>query len=117
MTKEEFIEELDKKGYSYEIEGDKVVVNGGDGLGHIYLDTLTTIPSGVEFRNKGYIILNALTSIPSGVEFNNPSEISLTELLGGRFKLLGWTHTWKGNIEGITSRRLFNVMIKKGMFV
>ena len=29
MTQKEFIEVLDEKGYSYKIEGDKIIVEGG----------------------------------------------------------------------------------------
>jgi hypothetical protein len=35
------------------------------------------------------------------------------------FELLigGWLVDWNGNIEGIDSKRLLNVMIKRGMFI
>jgi hypothetical protein len=28
-----------------------------------------------------------------------------------------WTDLWEGNIENIDSKRLWNLMIKKGLFV
>ena len=97
MTQEAFIKILDKKRYSYEIEGDKIVVtherevdldsltsfpsgvefkNGGD----VYLQSLTSLPPGVEFRNKGHVGLNALTSIHPGVEFKNGGYVYLGSL-------------------------------------
>lgn len=90
MTREEFIKQLKKKKYSYEIEGDKLVVTGGDKNGGVDLDALTSLPPGVEFKNKGDVNLDALT--------------------GGLFS------RWSGNIEGVHSKRLLNVMINKGLF-
>jgi hypothetical protein len=167
MTQEEFIEILKEEGYSYEIEGDRIVVTYGglvdlrditslppgvefkngedvwlDGLislppgvkfeneGYVYLYALKSLPSGVEFSNGGRVLLNALTSLPSdvkfrnegdvdldalrslppGVEFRNGGEVYLRSLIGDRF------YEWEGNIEGIGSNRLLNVMIKQGVF-
>jgi hypothetical protein len=129
MTQEkEFIKVLDWKNYSYKIEGDKIIVtsketvwldsltsippgvvfsNGGD----VYLDALTSLPPGVEFSNGGNVYLDALTSLPSGVEFSNGGDVNLDALIGE------WIFEWKGNIEGIDSNRLLNLMISKGMFI
>ena len=68
MTQEEFIKVLDKKRYSYEIEGDKIVVTH---KGKLNLDSLTSIPPGVVFENRFEVFLRSLTSIPPGVVFNN----------------------------------------------
>ena len=87
MTREEFIEILKKEGYSYKIEGDKLVVTGN---GDVWLDSLTSLPPGVVFKNRGRVYLRSLT---------------------GR-----WFDEWTGNIEGIDSKRLLNVMIKQGVF-
>jgi hypothetical protein len=150
MTQEEFIKVLDKKGYSYEMMGDSVVVNGGDSEGVVYLESLTSLPPGVVFRNRGFVWLDALTSLPPdvkfrnkgsvdlnaltslspGVEFRNGGDVDLRSLTslppGVEFKngkgvrlsdLIGdWSHEWKGNIEGIDSTRLLNLMINKGLF-
>ena len=108
MTQEAFINELDEKGYSYKIEGDKLVVtNERD----VRLDYLTSLPPGVVFRNKGSVYLNSLKSLPPGVEFKNRWSVKLDSLIGG------WFDDWKGNIEGIDSKRLLNSMISKGMFI
>ena len=127
MTQKEFIKVLDKKGYSYEIEGDRIVVTYKGGVilnsltslppgvvfkheGGIKLNSLTSLPLGVEFRNGEDVYLNSLTSIPPGVEFENGGDVDLRSLIGGGFQ------DWKGNIEGIDSNRLLNVMIKQGVF-
>ena len=147
MTREGFIEELEGREYSYEIEGDKIVVTRKgevflDSLtslphgvefnnkGEVYLDSLkslphgvefnnkglvdlsslTSLPPGVEFNNKGYVYLESLTSLPPGVEFNNKEDVRLDSLVGG------WFDEWKGNIKGVDSNRLLNVMISKGLF-
>ena len=127
MTQEEFIKVLKKKKYSYEIEGDQIVVthkwyvNLGSltslppgvvfkNRGTVHLDSLTSIPPGVEFRNKGGVYLNDLTSISPGMEFSNGEDVYLDSLIGG------WFGDWKGNIKGIDSNRLLNLMISKGIF-
>ena len=107
MTQEEFIKVLDEEGYSYEIEGDLIVVTYGYGVD---LSALTSIPPGVEFKNGGYVDLSALTSLPPGVELRNGGDVWLKSLPGI------WFGEWQGNIEGIDSKRLLNVMIKQGVF-
>ena len=76
MTQEEFIKVLKRDGYSYDIEGDKIVVLGVD----IWLESLTSIPSGVVFKNKWGVDLRSLTSISPGVVFNNGGYIGLGSL-------------------------------------
>ena len=87
MTQEKFREVLDEKRYSYEMEGNKIVVT-----------------------SNGYADLNALTSLPPGVEFKNRGHINLKSLMDGFF------NDWKGNIKGIDSKRLLNKMISLGLF-
>ena len=50
MTQKEFINILDENGYSYQIKGDRIIVTHE---GDVFLQTLDTIPSGVEFENVG----------------------------------------------------------------
>ena len=129
MTREEFTKQLDKKKYSYEIEGDKIIIISGYG-GDVYLNALTSLPPGVEFRNKdhvglesltslppgvvfkngGYVYLRSLTSLPPGVEFNNGGDVWVRDIIGGFF------NKWKGNIEGVDEKRLLNKMISLGLF-
>jgi hypothetical protein len=107
MTRDEFIEVLKKKKYSYKIKGDNLVVTHKD---NVDLYSLTSIPPDVVFKNVGYVWLESLTSLPPGVVFNNEGHIFLGSLSGD------WFDTWKGNIEGIDSKRLLNKMIKQGVF-
>ena len=108
MTQEEFIKVLDKKGYPYEIERDKIVFTH---KGHVNLESLKILPPGVEFNNGGSVLLDSLKILPPGVEFNNGGDdVYLGPLIGILF------HKWSGNIEGIDSKRLLNVMINKRIF-
>jgi len=77
MNREEFIRILDEKGYSYEIEGDKIVVTHRGGVD---LGSLTSLPPGVEFKNWGGVGLDSLTSLPPGVEFMNGGSVRLESL-------------------------------------
>ena len=147
MTQKEFIKILNRKKYSYEIEGNKIVVTGEDTVrlesltslppdvefknknavrlesltsissgvefkngGNVWLRSITSLPPGVEFKNGGHIFLSALTSISPGVVFKNEDDVQMESLIGG------WFDDWKGNIEGIDSKRLLNLMISKGVF-
>jgi hypothetical protein len=110
MTQKEFIEVLEEKGYSYEIEGDNIVVTHKSW--YINLGALTSLPPGVEFRNGGDVDLRALTSLPSDVVFRNKGDVYLPSLIRCKF-----FDKWEGNIEGVGSKRLLNLMISKGMFI
>jgi hypothetical protein len=81
--------------------------NGGD----VLLKSLKSLPPGVVFNNEGDVYLGSLTSISPGVEFRNKGKDWLSDLIGGSF------NDWKGNIVGIGSKRLLNLMISKGMFI
>ena len=132
MTQKTFIKELDKKRYSYNIEGNKIAVTevyadlgsltsippgvvfkyGRD----VNLESLKTLPPDMEFRNRGHVYLDSLETISPGVVFNiegnmNERDVYLYSLTGG------WFSAWNGNIKGIDSNRLLNVMIKQGVFI
>ena len=145
MTREAFIAELKGKSYSYEIEGDKIIVTSN---GYVDLNAFTSLPPGVEFKNKGSVYLNSLTSLPPGVVFSNEGEVGLGSLTslspgvifdnGGAIDLgplkkippsvvfnnKGWVNLdwfgssweWRGNIKGIGGNRLLNKMISIGLF-
>ena len=127
MTREEFIQELDNRNYSYNIEGDKIVVTD---KGFVDLRSLTSLPPEVVFNNEGFVDLRSLKILPPGVVFNNRGSVSLRSLtslppgvqfnnLGTvnlRLMIRGWFNEWKGNIEGVDSKRLLNFMISKGIF-
>jgi len=138
MTREAFIEVLKREDYSYKIEGDKIVVTDEEGVwlqsltsipsgvvfkneGDVYLRALTSLPPGVVFENGGDVDLRALTSLPPGVEFKNGGNVflkSFTSLPPGvEFKNGGSVHPYpKFNIKGIDSKRLLNSMVSKGIF-
>lgn len=107
MTREEFIEVLEEKGYPYNIEDNKILITY---QGDVDLGKLVSLPSGVDFRNLFDVYLDSIESFPLGVEFNNGGNVELRSLVGG------WIEDWKGNIEGVDSNRLLNLMISKGLF-
>ena len=118
MTREAFIEVLKREDYSYKIEGDKIVVTDEEG---VWLQSLTSIPSGVVFKNEGDVYLRALTSLPPGVVFENGGDVDLRALTslppGVEFKNGGSVHPYpKFNIKGIDPKRLLSFMISKGIF-
>ena len=111
MTQKVFIKILDKKRYSYNIEGNKIAVT------EVYADlgSLTSIPPGVVFKNGRDVNLESLKTISPGVKFNiegnmNGRDVYLYSLTGG------WFSAWKGSIEGIEPKRLLNKMIADGIF-
>ena len=126
MTQDEFIEILDEKGYSYEIEGDKIIVTGMNvslnfttslppgvvfkNVGYVWLEFVTSLPPEMVFNNGGDVYLNGITSISPDVVFKNRGDVYLRSLTGN------WFSKWGGNIEGIASNKLLNVMIKQGVF-
>ena len=127
MTGEEFIAVLDRKGYSYETEGDKIMVTH---KGSVYLNRLKTLPPGVHFKNDGYVYLSALKTLPSGVAFKNRGHVLLSSLEtlppgvqfknGGdvRIKGLSWVNDNEGiKIEGVENKRLVDLMIKQGVLI
>jgi hypothetical protein len=131
MTREEFIQILDKKGYTYELVGDKIVIFSGDFNNDIKLGALESIPSDVVFRNKGEVYLLSLYSIPPGTIFNNGASVYFEYMLESisssvvfnnrlyiylKFFNGGNMNAWDGNIKGINSKSLFNLMIKQGVF-
>jgi hypothetical protein len=99
---------------------------------NVHLQGLTSLPSGVVFTNSGFVRLDSIASLPSDVEFSNNSDVNLRSIAsinsGVKFtnkgdvyleSLLGEVKQfkdWKGNIEGIDSKRLLNFMISKGVF-
>ena len=63
MTREEFIQVLEERGYSHKIEGDKLVVTY---RGNVLLGSLKSLPPDVEFKNKGGVYLRSLKTLPPG---------------------------------------------------
>ena len=127
MTREEFKKELDNEGYSYNQEGDKIIVNHN---GLVYLDSLKTLPDEVVFSNRGEVYLPSLETLPKGIIFSNDGHVNLDFLKSISNRVVfsnlgyvymeeligGWFYSWGGNIERISPKRLLNKMIKDGLF-
>jgi len=79
MTREKFIKVLDREGYSYRVEGNKIVVTSIF-KGTVDLRSLKSLPPDVVFKNKWGVYLNALTSLPPGVVFKNSKSVDLRSL-------------------------------------
>ena len=128
MTQEEFIKELEDRGYSYEMEGEEILVTHQSRVdlsflkslpsdvrfqnhGNVHLRSLESLPLGVQFQNRGVVGLRSLKSLPPGVRFENQGSVYLNFLMGG------WFDEWEGNIKGIDPKRLLHLMIDKGVFL
>ena len=146
MTREEFIKELDDLEYSYEIEGDKIIVTHSES--HVDLNHLTHIPPNIIFNNVMDVDLESIKYVPPGVEFRNEGSVYLASVISispdsifnngwaidlGPLKKIppsvvfnnkGWVNLdwfgssweWRGNIKGIGGNRLLNKMISLELF-
>lgn len=104
MTREEFIEVLDKEGYSHEIDGDKIIVkkdDNSDREGHIL--KITSIPSNIIFKCEGNLIFPYLTSLADGIEFRNNGRVSLREMksIPSDIKFNNKGSVWAEELENI----------------
>jgi hypothetical protein len=98
--------------------------------GHVFLSSLEELPFGVRFLNEGDVVLESIRRLEPGVEFANGKNIWLDSLRsldpgvqfenGGKvfFKaLIGqWSNEWKGNIKGVSTKDLINLMVKSSLF-
>ncbi len=146
MTREEFIEQLDKDKITYNILGNEIEITGSNGLAYkwnVAINQIDTLPSGVIFNNKGNVHIMFLQEIPEGVQFNNGGNIVLgsydqgikihpsTVFNNGKSKIMigyqrggsymfntsgDWGESWKGSIDDINTKRLFSLMVKRGVF-
>ena len=128
MTTQEFIQTLEDRNYSYEIKENKIVVTHDGDV--ILFNNFNSIPSGVEFNNKGVVYLYELKDLQSGVMFNNKGDIVLDSIKNispdAKFNNSGnirlefldgiWFDKWNGNIKGIGYKRLLNKMVSLGLF-
>lgn len=139
MNRDEFIGMLDKKGYSYKVEGDKIIVNDKRDIsfpfrttipsgvvfmngGYVDLTSVNTMYPGVEFRNEGDVILRSLRAIPYDVVLSNNGDIDLRELtmIPSRLRFNNTGNVllkWKFDIEGIRSKEILNTMIKRKIII
>lgn len=147
MTREQFIEQLDKDKITYNILGSDIEITGSNGLAfkwNVGITHLKSLPSGVIFNNKGNVHIMELQEIPEGVQFNNggdivlglydqgikihpstvfnneKSKIMLGYQSGGTYMFStssDWGESWVGSIDDINTKRLFNLMVKSGVFL
>jgi hypothetical protein len=64
----ELISILKENHYSFKIDGDVLSIIH---QGNVYLESLTTLPTGTVFNNEGNVYLHSLTTLPAGTVFNN----------------------------------------------
>lgn len=137
MTREEFITILDDNNYLYKIVGDKISIIEKRFLGktwsNIELEPIESIPPNIHFDNdlgyhaSGDVILSNLKELPHGIVFNNKGDVYLQSVgtihpsvqfnNKGDVKLkFGFFKYWDENIDGINSKNLLNMMVKRGIF-
>jgi hypothetical protein len=126
VTRKEFIKILKDNRYSYEIEGDKIIVT--DDEHRVSLNVLKSLPPNVHFKNVGTVDLTRLETIPPGTVFENGGHVNLADIQsiprnnvefrnGGYVWMMSLNNEeFEGNIEGIDNKRLLNLMISKGVF-
>lgn len=92
------------------ISPDTVFENGLD----VALTSIELIPSGVVFSNENDVHLDCVESIETGVEFKNDGDVYL-----GNYDLYpsSWFSNWNNNIKSISSNKLLNIMVKRGLFL
>ena len=111
MTREEFIQILDEKRYSYEIDGDKVVVKHS---GNVSLESIESIPPGVVFNNRNKVLLRSIKVLPSDTVFMNGGDVELWSLeeIQPRVKFINKGSIDFGKLESLSAG---TVLQNKGM--
>jgi len=66
MNQSKFKKLLDQKGYSYTVDKSQIIVTHD---GYVNLESVTSLPDNVTFKNHGHIDLRSVTSLPEGVTF------------------------------------------------
>jgi len=147
MTREEFIDQLDKDKITYNLLGSDIEITGSNGLAYkwnVGISHVKALPSGVIFNNKGNVHIPDLQEIPEGVQFNNGGNIVLglyeqgikihpsTVFNNGKSKIMigyqrggkymfntsdDWGESWDGSIDDINTKRLFKLLVKRGVFL
>lgn len=133
MTREKFIKELDKRGYSYEIIGDNLFVTNGESFpstsfSNVLLKKLKSIPENTIFKNIGNVDLTSVNNIPHGVEFQNEGNVYLnpnahisnkTFFKNSGFIRKGDTvirfdNNYDIHLSGISKSRMINLILGRG---
>ena len=85
---------LDQNNYAYTEADGKITVTH---QGYVYLSSITILPEGTSFNNRGGVDLRSLTTLPEGTSFNNQGGVDLCSLTNE-------TQTYRG--EDITLRTI-----------
>jgi virulence-associated protein VapD len=78
MTKQKFELILQEKNIDYKIDDGKIIIT--DNQEYVDLESLTSLPEGIQFNNQGSVYLESLTSLPDGIQFNNQGGVDLRSL-------------------------------------
>jgi hypothetical protein len=129
MTREEFIEILNLRYYSWTSEGNNIVITERGEIDlyikslppniefrndtYVYLDSLESLPPNIKFKNGGSVSLHSLRSIPPEVTFENGRGVWLDSF--GIDTKDGEEENNVLNIEGISPKRILNQMISIGL--
>lgn len=105
MTREEFIEALDRKGIHHMEEGGRLIV-GRISPGYIsfYDLGIDSMPPDVTFENSGNINLGNVKEIPEGVFFDNEGYIYWSDVNNGKISRGTRFGKW---VKGIVTSRGF----------
>ena len=121
MTREEFIDLLKDKGYSYEIDGDRIIITHGGMVSllqsvpiplnlevefrndeHVDLNNATELPSDIVFNNTNDVYLGCLRNLPKGIKFKNTNDVFLgmnLEDLPSWLEFDNGNYVWLGNVN------------------
>jgi hypothetical protein len=78
MDVTDFIALLVSRNITFTREAGGIAIDAGNS--HVYLSSLTALPSDVQFNNHSHVYLGSLTALPSDVQFNNHSHVYLGSL-------------------------------------
>ena len=102
MTKEEFIEALDRQRIHYTEEDGRLIVGRVtvpvDGYISFYYLGIDSMPPNVTFENKGHLQLGTTKEIPQGVFFNNEGYV--------------YWHDTRGKLDKIPRGTRFGKLVK-----
>lgn len=147
MTRKKFMKYLRDRRYTYDLEGDRIIVNMYNrdlnlldlrsipdnvifkNEGDVAFWDLEEFPRGLEFRNQGDVYANQIESILIPVIFKNSGDISLRNVkkiaphikFENRHGDVFFTTLINTGIDtpggSIWSKRVLNLAIKQGVFV
>lgn len=96
MRRDKFMDILDEEGFNFYEQGNKIIIdepclfdmdissipsgvvfrNGGD----VYLDYVTNIPKDTEFENDGHVFVQGAISLSTGIKFRNKGDVNMESI-------------------------------------